>query len=204
MFGSALGGRSRDRDAACIRRVLRGSERAADALVREYYDGLFAFIYRQVGDREETMNLTQESFIAALQSLASFDPVRASFTTWLYRIATYKVIDARRRMHPISVSLDAVGTGNGDSDMPDGMDPPDWRIPDVSELTADRDLLARIEERVASCDPAVQEVFRLHLYAEWSFAQIAEAVGESESTVKARYYRLMALLRKEFGDERQR
>lgn len=204
MFGSALGSRRRDRDATWIRRILRGSERAADALVREHYDGLFAFVYRQVGDREETMNLTQESFIAALQSLASYDPARASFTTWLYRIAAYKVIDARRRAHPIAVSLDSGGLGDGEPDAFDGTDLPDERIPDMSELTADRDLLARIEERVASCDPAVQEVFRLHLYAEWSFAQIAEAVGESESTVKARYYRLMALLRKEFGDERQR
>lgn len=204
MFGSALGGRRRDRDAAWIRRILHGSERAADALVREHYDGLFAFVYRQVGDREETMNLTQESFIAALQSLASYDPGRASFTTWLYRIAAYKVIDARRRARPAHASLDSGGPGDGEPGAPGGMDLPDGRIPDVNELVADRDLLRRIEERVATCDPNVQEVFRLHLYAQHSFAQIAAAAGESESTVKARYYRLMALLREEFGDERQR
>ncbi|KAB8295602.1 RNA polymerase sigma factor [Bifidobacterium avesanii] len=194
MFGSASGARRRDRDAAWIRRILHGSERAADALVREHYDGLFAFVYRQVGDREETMNLTQETFIAALKSLPSYDPDRASFTTWLYRIAAYKVIDFRRRTNPEAVSLDSAEDGAS-------WDVPDERLADTAELVANRELLGRIEERVAACDPAVQEAFRLHLYAGQGFAQIAAAAGESESTVKARYYRLMAMLRKEFGDE---
>ncbi|NMM99923.1 RNA polymerase subunit sigma-24 [Bifidobacterium sp. DSM 109958] len=203
MFGSASDARRRDRDAARIRRILRGSTRAADALVREHYDGLFAFVWRQVGDREETMNLVQESFIAALRSLPSYDPDRASFTTWLYRIAAHKVIDMRRRARPAAVSLDTGGPGGPDDGeaFAAGIDLPDVRIPDMADLAISRDLLARIEERVAQCDPAVQETFRLHLYAGQSFAQIAAAAGESESTVKARYYRLTALLRKEFGDE---
>lgn len=199
MFGSASGAWRRDRDAARIRRILRGSTRAADALVREHYDGLFAFVWRQVGDREETMNLVQESFIAALRSLPSYDPDRASFTTWLYRIAAHKVIDMRRRARPAAVSLDTGGSVGGEASA--GIDLPDERIPDMADLAVSRDLLARIEERVAQCDPAVQETFRLHLYAGQSFAQIAAAAGESESTVKARYYRLTTLLRKEFGDE---
>ena len=53
-----------------IRDIVRhGSKKAADALVRAYYDDIYTFVYRQTGNREDAMDLTQESFLAALRSL---------------------------------------------------------------------------------------------------------------------------------------
>ena len=196
-------------DMRLIRRIVRrGSRKAADELVRAHYDALFAFVWRQVGDRQQAMNLTQEAFIAMLGALAAYDPAKASFTTWLYRIAAYKVIDARRRRGVATVPLpDGAGSGMARSDDGVGVEgaPPDIadeRMPDPSSLLAHRDLLERIEGRVRDFDPAVQEVYRLHLYAGRTFAEIAAVTGASESTVKARYFRLMKTIRKEFGDER--
>ncbi|MBT1172873.1 sigma-70 family RNA polymerase sigma factor [Bifidobacterium sp. MA2] len=202
-------------DMRLIRRVVRhGSRRAADALVRAHYDALFAFVWRQTGDRQEAMNLTQESFIAMLGALDTYDPARGAFTTWLYRIAAHKVIDARRRTgaRPATAPLpDGVYVAGGPGPFPaepaDGVfdAPPDIRdvrLPDPADLAADRDLLARIEDRVRDFDPTIQETFRLHLYAGRTFADIAEATGEPASTVKARWFRLMTVIRKEFGDER--
>ncbi|MBW3088883.1 sigma-70 family RNA polymerase sigma factor [Bifidobacterium sp. 82T24] len=199
-------------DLRLIRRIVRrGSRRAADELVRAHYDAVFAFVWRQIGDRQQAMNLTQETFIAMLGALATYDSGKASFTTWLYRIAAYKVIDVRRRRGVPTVPLPegpGARAGGGDSaaDAADGGGAPpdiaDERMPDPASLLAHRDLLNRIEDRVRDFDPAVQETYRLHLYAGQTFTEIAAVTGAPESTVKARWFRLMKTIRKEFGDER--
>ena len=43
-------------------------------------------------------------------------------------------------------------------------------------------------------------MFRLRIYGEKSFPEIAAALGEPEAAVKSRYYRLVKRLRKEFQE----
>ena len=174
-----------DQEQKWIRAIVRrGSREASDQLVRRYYDEVYAFIYRQVGDREDALDLTQESFIAALRALPSFDRRKSKFRTWLYSIATHKVIDARRKFTPLMVPLESEAlTAEGDF------------VRDI----ADKALLEQIETHVCTLDPEVQTIYRLRLYGEYSFPEIAAAVCKPESNVKAAYYRLLKQLRKEFS-----
>ena len=78
----------------------------------------------------------------------------------------------------------------------------DRETPDTADFAAqvqDRDLLDRLEGYVSCLDPDTQAVYRLRLYGERTFPEIAAALGQPEAAVKTRYYRLMARLRKEFG-----
>ena len=67
----------------------RGSRQAADKLVRAYYDEIYRFAHRQLGHKEDALNLTQNVFLAVLRALPTFDGRKASFRTWLYRIAAH-------------------------------------------------------------------------------------------------------------------
>lgn len=161
-----------------------GSRSAADRLVRSYYDEIYVFVYRQTGCKEDALDLTQGIFMAALRSLPTFDRRKASFRTWLYRVAANKAIDARRRARPAAVPLDGV------------------EVPasgDFSAQVRNRLFVEQVEAFVSTLDPRVQAVFRLHLFAEKSFPEIAETLGQSESAVKSQYYRLVKMLREEFG-----
>ena len=60
-------------------------------------------------------------------------------------------------------------------------------------------MLESIEVYVSGLDPSEQAVFRLRIYGEKTFPEIAAALGEPEAAVKSRYYRLLGRLRKEFG-----
>lgn len=75
----------------------RGSRQAADRLIRAYYDEIYRFAYRQTGHKEDAMDLTQTIFLAVLRALPGFDSRKASFRTWLYRIAVHKAVDGRRK-----------------------------------------------------------------------------------------------------------
>lgn len=178
------GGEAVDQEEKLIRAIQRKASReAADKLIRAYYDEIYRFVYRQTGHREDAMDLTQSIFLAMLRSLPSYQADRASFRTWLYRIATNKIIDARRRVQPASIPLDAVELPMED---------------DFLSQIQDRELLEQIEARVAGLSPQVQAVFRLRVYGQQSFPDISLALDEPEAAVKARYYRLLGRLREEF------
>jgi len=178
------GGEDVEQEETWIREIQRrGSRAAADHLIRAYYDELYRFVYRQTGSKEDAMDLTQSIFLALLRALPSYRPERSSFRTYLYRIASNKVIDARRRARPAAAPLE-------EQELP--------LEEDFAARVQDRDLLSRIESYVSGLDPQTQTVFRLRLYAEQTFPEIAAALGLPEPAVKARYYRLMGRLRKEF------
>ena len=124
------------------------------------------------------------SFIAALQSLSSYDRHKSAFRTWLYHIASHKIIDHRRRYRAaVPLTED---------------------IPSPEDLTAivhDKVLSAQAEALVRQEEPLDQEIFRLHVYGQCSFPQIAAVTGQAEAKIKSRYYRLIARLRKELTDD---
>ena len=161
----------------------RNSRDAAEQLIRSYYDEIYRFVCRQTGSKEDAMDLTQSIFVAVLRALPSYRAERASFRTWLYRIAANKVIDARRRARPVPVPWE-------EAELP--------AEEDFSVRILDRVLLERIEAWVSGLEPREQAVFRLRIYGEKSFPEIAAALEEPEAAVKSRYYRLMGRLRKEF------
>lgn len=53
--------------------VKRHSRKSADALVSKYYDDIFYYTWRQIGHREDALDLTQTIFISMLQSLPHYD-----------------------------------------------------------------------------------------------------------------------------------
>lgn len=177
---------AQDQEQKWIRAIVRRGDRAAaDALVRTYYDDVYAYIWRQVGQSEDALDLTQECFIAALRSLATYDRRRSAFRTWLYHIASHKVIDHRRRCRTAAVPLT--------EDVPSPED--------FTAMVHDRALLARAEELVRREDELDQEIFRLRIYGQCGFSQVAAVTGQAEAKIKSRYYRLMTRLRKELTDD---
>ena len=178
-------------DNKLIRRILRARDRAAaDELVERYYDETFRYAYRQSrgsGDPAQTaMDLTQEIFILVLGSLATFNPKKAGFRTWLYRVANSRIIDTKRRFHPDEVQIDETEI---------------FEQSDFTEELHNKELLTKIEAYVSSLPSDVQRVFRLHLYGGQTFEQIAADSGLAESTVKTKYYRTVKKIKVVFSDE---
>lgn len=161
----------------------RNSRQAAERLVDTYYDEIYRFACRQTGNKEDAMDLTQNIFLAVLRALPSYDRRKAGFRTWLYRIAVNKSVDARRRMGPETIPIEEL-------ELPAEED----FVPAIQ----DRILLEQIEAFVSRLEPEVQAVFRLRLWGERTFPEIASILNRPESAVKSQYYRLLGRLRKEF------
>ncbi len=167
----------------------RQRSKEADLLISKYYDEIYIYAYKQTFDKELAMDLTQEIFIAMLRSVEFYDSSKASFRTWLYKIASNKIIDYRRSRQSRELLL---------------LDDGEFTVPceiNFEAVSENADLIARIEKHVSSFDALTQEIFRLRVYGEYPFAEIALITDLPEASVKTRYYRLVKNIRKEFEDE---
>lgn len=84
------------------------SKKDAELLVQKYYDEIYVYVYRQTGNKDDSLDLTQEIFISVLRSIKNYQSDKASFRTWLYRVATNKIIDERRKKHPQFLDIEDI------------------------------------------------------------------------------------------------
>lgn len=176
------------RERSLIRRVKRRQDkRAADELIHKYYKEIYVYVYRQIAEREQSMDITQEIFLGMLKTLWSYDEKKSNFRTWLYRIATYKVVDffrsrdytARGEIIPINMELAQ-----------------DF---DLEHEVTDRQLVREIFLFLRERDRMLEELFRLKFFSEYTFAQIGQILELPESTVKTKYYAALKLIRERFS-----
>ena len=86
----------RDDDGALVERAKGGDEDAFASLVHRHRDRAFAVAYRLVREREDALDVSQEAFVRAYQSLRGFKG-EARFSTWLHRIVVNLALDHLRR-----------------------------------------------------------------------------------------------------------
>lgn len=82
-------------EARLVERVRRGDTQAFDELVRRYMRRAFSVAYRILGHREDAEDLVQDSFMAALERIDTFEPGRP-FAPWFFRIVVNRGLNARK------------------------------------------------------------------------------------------------------------
>jgi RNA polymerase sigma-70 factor, ECF subfamily len=83
-------------DSDLLRRVRHGDPGAFDALVRRHLEPAVRLATRLLGgDEDAAEDVVQESFLAVLEAVDTFDPERP-FAPWFYRIVANRCSNARR------------------------------------------------------------------------------------------------------------
>ncbi|WP_374066950.1 RNA polymerase sigma factor [Paraliobacillus sp. JSM ZJ581] len=172
----------------------KSDEHAANQLIHKYYNEIYGFIYKQTLDQELAKDITQNVFISMLQTIHRFDG-RASFRTWLYKIANSRLIDYYRskyyKQNRKAETIDDVVL----------YEPSDFTL-EVEKKNEMRKIL----EVLSQFDREIQQIIRLKTYGEYTFSEIAITLELPESTVKTKYYatiRKLKILLKENEDEKE-
>lgn len=170
-----------------IKKIQKYSDHAsANKLIKKYYKEIYVYVYKQMLDEQLSLDLTQEIFIRMLQSIHQHDGSRASFRTWLYRIATNHCIDYfRSKQYKTGLQMDLVEDFDlqGESEV---------------ELTLQyKEDYEEVQRLLGKFKEEEQQVVRLKIFLEYSFREISELLHIPESTVKTKYYRVIKQLRKE-------
>src|SRR5882762_587894 len=101
-------------DAVFVTKARSGDTDAFRVLVDRHSRALFRLAFRMTGNEQDAEDVVQESFLRAYRQLGKFDE-RATFGTWLYRIATNCSLDLvrsrKRRSERLAPAEDANGAG---------------------------------------------------------------------------------------------
>jgi RNA polymerase sigma-70 factor, ECF subfamily len=171
-------------DLLLVRRAKAGEQRAFEQLVRRHQDRVFAVARGVVRSPEDAADVAQETFIAVLRHLDTFQE-GAAFTTWLHRITLRKAYDHQRRRVPDPVDPGSHAVG--------GLAARD-HDPQATGLQR-TDLLAAIARLEAGFRDAVLLVDVAGLGVE----EAAAALGVAPGTIKSRVFRGRAALARELG-----
>lgn len=169
-----------------IKKIKRnGNEAAANALVSKYYKEMYAFIYKQTIDAELSLDLTQEIFISVLKSIQNYDRKKAAFRTWLYKLASNRLVDYYR------------SKSYKDTQLVQSID--DYEFEDEYDMTVSLEFKEDFESVIAlvnELDANSQQIVRLKLYGDYTFQEIASIETIPLSTVKTKYYAALKRIRK--------
>lgn len=183
-------------DTDLVNQCRRGDSSAFGGLVARYQDRVFNTCLRLCGNRSDAEELAQEAFVKAYVSLDRFDG-RASFYTWLFRIAVNLTISAHRKARPgPMVSMHArLAEGDGQS-LADRMEGTSAMPQDRCEMSERDEAVARA---LSSLDEEHKSVIVLRDIEALGYAEIAEILGVPTGTVKSRLHRARLALRELLG-----
>ncbi|MEP6573917.1 MAG: sigma-70 family RNA polymerase sigma factor, partial [Gemmatimonadota bacterium] len=139
-------------DQEVVALALAGREAAYRELIRRYERPIFSLVFRMVRDRQLAEDLSQETFIKALNAIGSYRP-EFKFSSWIFKIANNAAIDHLRRRELDTLSLD----GSPNAATPDAVEATVLQVGDKGESPLDeleaRELGGAIEVAIARLRP---------------------------------------------------
>jgi RNA polymerase sigma-70 factor (ECF subfamily) len=165
---------------ALIERCLAGDQTAWEQIVRTHWRKVFNLAYKFVGRHDEAEDLAQDIFLKIFKALHTFDR-RANFQTWIISISRNFCIDhyrsVRKERETMARDVD-----------PSTLTPVSRERGPLGQLEQ-QDLKHLIRLALAELPITLREAVVMRDLKEYSYQEIATALGLPEGTVKSRINR---------------
>ncbi len=183
-------------EAVLVESARSGDMNAFSRLVVQYQDRVLNTCWRLSGRLEDAEDLTQETFLKALESIGAFRG-QSGFYTWLFRIAVNVSISHRRRKGRMPrLSLYA---GDGQGELAETL-PAGSKALDPSARLSAQEMQRLVQDGLDSLDDDHRAVVVLRDLEGFDYRQIAEIIEAPEGTVKSRLHRARMELRDRLKD----
>ena len=171
-------------DRELVRESRDGDREAFRELVERYQRRILSVATGMVRNRDDALELTQETFVKAFENLGKFKG-ESSFYTWLYRIVVNLAIDSRRkdRRQP-TISL--ADRPSGGEDLEANL--PDQELSNPYEKTRAREIGRRVNEAIEELTPDHKAVILLREVEGLSYEDISRVMQCSKGTVMSRLH----------------
>jgi RNA polymerase sigma-70 factor (ECF subfamily) len=178
-------GSGHDRDEWLMAEVTQGRAEALEILVRRYGTLLLTFICRMVHDRQRSEDLFQDVFLIVWKKRRQYR-FPHPFRSWLYRIAINRVRQVLRRRGERRIRL--MNDSNLIEPSSGGASPAEAAIAIESSTL--------VQDAVALLPAKQQLVVTMRIWNRLSYAEIADAMGVREATVRSNMHDALATIRR--------
>lgn len=171
--------------AALVSECIAGNEAAIESFVRQYETGVFRLALSVVGDQAEANEITQETFIAALRALPSYQE-KKSLKAWLYTIALNQSrshLRKRKTLERLRNTLNSIFR----------VEPQKQVLPEETAIQNDKE--AQIWNALNQLDEPFRTVVVLRYFHELPISEISEILSVNEGTIHSRLHTARERLR---------
>ncbi len=173
-------------DEETINEARNGDDEAMLLVLNRCKDILFASLMRMTGNRAQTEDILQSTYLQIIKSIKKFKG-KSSFNTWAYRIAVNEFLKTERNKK----------AGKIITDLPDTT----RKIKDTDNDTQSN---VSLNILISTLTPQERTVMSLRYYDNYKIAEIAEIMVLSESSVKTYIKRSLSKLEKILDKERMK
>lgn len=174
-----------------IQRAQRGDSNAIADLYEMYVERIFRYVSYRVEEDADAEDITADVFVKMVEGLPAYRHSGVPFEAWLYRIASARIIDNRRRsQRRPQAEL------NEDLAVPDGL-----HLEDVLSRQED---LAELRRALSQLTDEQQTLLILRFVERKSHEQVAEIMGKSSSAVRSIQHRALTRLAGLLGETKGR
>lgn len=165
----------------------QGDRAAFGELVKTYQKRAYGIAYGFVGNREEALEMAQDSFVKAYRAMSRFD-TRMPFYPWLYRIVRNTCFNhLKKRKRRGETSLDGMRDAGIEFVSP---------APGPEEHAQRAELRGTIGAAMNRVSDDHREILTLRHVHELSYSEIAECLDIPQGTVMSRLHTARKKLRK--------
>ena len=167
-----------------IHQVLNGDVDSFRLLVQRYQRPVISMIKNIINDQHMCEDVAQDVFLTTYKKLASFDPARSNFSTWLFTITRNKSLNVLKKKRAPSTSQ-----------LPEKADS---RNP--SDELDEKELFDELDKILQTIPARQKTAFVLAEFEKLSYAEIAQIEGVRIGTIKSRINRAKRKLRSALED----
>ena len=179
---------------------------AFETLTNRYERRVYSLALRILRQQQDAEDVTQQTFLSVLENLGGFRS-EASFSNWLFRIATHAALKVIRKRKGLIVLEETPEASESFESVPHPEYIADWRQ-SPEQLVQRHEVQQLLEDALAQLDEKHRAVFLLRDVEGLSVKETAEALALSEANVKVRLLRarlhLRELLTRTLGDPARR
>lgn len=193
-------GHSSDLDLVTALRHPSSRERAFRDVLRAWQAPLYGHLRRMLGNHEDAADAMQDAFVKFLRNIDDFRGDSALYS-WLHTIANRTALDAlrkrqrdRNRWGDVTLGREEL-SGEGPLDVLDPADDHAWNEWKGHDAWNEESALRSMMDAVAALPDRQRAVFVLRYFQAMPYRDMSQALGVTESTLKALYHHAKTKLR---------
>ncbi|MGD8813864.1 MAG: sigma-70 family RNA polymerase sigma factor [Anaerolineales bacterium] len=166
-------------------RSVKGDAEAFGNLYERHMLSIYRYMYARVGEVREAEDLTETVFIKVWQALPKFKMGKASFRTWLFRVAHNLLVDHfRTRKEELELPADSMLQSSSP-------------LPEEQVIAMERS--EYIGSVIRRLKPQYQQILTLRFINELSHEEAAQVMERSIGSVRVLQHRALKALQDQLG-----
>ena len=168
----------------------RFDEDAFNEMYRHFFPRVYNFIFARMKNVDAADDVVSTTFMKVYENLERYNPTKAAFSTWIFRIASNSMLDYYRRTQ-----------SRGEVEWDETFDPPapEYQEPETQALIADDK--AEILKALSKLNERERQIVELKYFSDMGNKEIAEMIGITANNVGVVLHGALKKLKKFLGEE---